>query len=86
LFFEFSFEENEFLNLDFDHILNNFEEFEMYGGDDCLIDFYEKEKSKKDILNKFKMLDEDIAMVSIYFDHDEDGLIDLFLDVSKNII
>ena len=86
VFFEFSFDENEFLNLNFDYILNNFEDIEMYGGEDCLIDFYEKGNSEEDIINEFKSSDEVIALVSLYFDHDEESLIDLFLDVCKNII
>lgn len=86
VFFEFSFGKNEFLNLNFSYIMKNFEDIEMYGGGDCLVDFYEKGDLKKDIINKFKSSNEEIAMVSLYFEHYKVNLTDLFLEVCKNII
>ena len=85
IFFEFSLNKTNFLNLNFEYILNSFEEVEVYGGENCLIDFYDKGDSVEEIKTKVRISKKKKVMFSIYHDYDKENLIDLFLDLNKRI-
>jgi len=86
IFFEFSFNKEDFLKLDLKYILNNFEDIEIYGGEDCLIDLYEKGDAVEDILEKFDHSDQECVMVCLYFDHDKKDLLELFFEVYDDVL
>ena len=85
IFFEFSLNKTDFLNLNFEYILNSFEEVEVYGGENCLLDFYDKGGSVEEIKTKVSISDEENVMLSIYVDYDKENIINLFLDLNKRM-
>ena len=85
IFFEFSFKKQEIFDLNFDYILNNYKDIEVYGGKDCLIDFYEEGDTAEEVINKVDLSNEENIMFSLYFDHSQEKLIKKFLEVTKTL-
>ena len=85
IFFEFAFEKSDFLEIDLSHILNHDNAIEIYGGDDCLADFYQKGDTQEIIREKVQHSYEQNIMMSVYFDYAYDRLIDTFIEITINL-
>lgn len=83
IFFEFSFDKTIFLDIAFGYILIKFKEVELYGGSNCLIDFYDEGDSVEDIKNKIRLSNEETIMLSLYFDYNQEKIIESFFTVNE---
>ena len=84
IFFEFSIAKEDFNNVKLDSILKNFSQVEIYGGEDCSIDFYKKGGDISIIQEKVESSFENIIMLSVYLPYDCYEL-DKFFEVRKYI-
>ena len=84
-FFEFSFEKSDFLSKDLSYLIHHFDSLEIYGGHNCLVDFYQNGDTPEMIRNKIHESDEQNIMLALSFDYCYDGLIDTFIEVAKTL-
>lgn len=82
IFFEFAFEKEDFLYTDLSYFINHYDSIEIYGGHDCLVDFYQKGDPPEKIRNKVQHSDEQTIMLSVYFEYAYEGLIDTFIKMA----
>ena len=85
IFFEFSIKRERFLQTDFRVILDNFANVQVYGGQDCLTDFYKGNDCADEIMDKVKLSYEEDIMLALYFDYSEDQIVNKFIEVVDSL-
>ncbi len=83
IFFEFSFSKNDFESINLDLLINDYVKLEIYGGKNCMMDFYYQGDSIEDIKNRIKLSTENTLMLSIYFELNEENIVNEFSKIIR---
>lgn len=78
IFFECSLRRDDAKNLNLNIIFEKFKNVEIYGGKDCLKDFYNKGDTAETVIRRIEQSDEDIIMLSLYFEYGVESTYELY--------
>ncbi|MBU5438735.1 DUF3201 domain-containing protein [Tissierella sp. MSJ-40] len=83
IWFEFFIDKVEFNKVDIENLISRYK-VEIYGGNNCLIDFYTEGKSVSDISHNIDISDEETVGIAIYLDNMKSHSIkEIFFDACK---
>lgn len=86
IFFEYPLAKAQLMKMDLNHLIEE-HEIEIYGGKNCMIDFYCRGDSWDNVQSKVSQSSEEIVMISMYMDYglSNQVVIQTFLDVGKRL-